>query len=76
MEYRVTNVNENVLNFANKTQTWSSYATTVYYCKNKVVILAKCLATTVVWLPLLCNFMNVVPDKIHAVGTDTWEKPY
>ena len=35
------------------------------------VILAKYLVTTVVWLSLLWNFMNVVLEKIHAVGTDT-----
>ena len=36
------------------------------------VILAKFLAISIVWLSLLCNFMNAVMKQIHAVGADTW----
>ena len=39
--------------------------------KNKVIILAKYLVTAVALLSLLCNFMNAVLEKIHAVGVDT-----
>ena len=43
-------------------------------CKNKCVILAKYLVTTIVWLSfyILCNFMNAVIKRIHAVEADTW----
>ena len=37
---------------------------------NKVVILAKCLITTVVYYLYYTNFMNALLVKIHAVGAD------
>ena len=42
------------------------------HCKE--VILVKCSVTTVWWLALLCNLMNAVLQKIHAVGVDKCNK--
>ena len=59
MEYRVTNVNENALNLPTRHKPEAALLPLLLaHCKNKVVILTKCLPTTVSWQPLLCNFMN------------------
>ena len=41
--------------------------------KTSVLFYKKYLVITNVWLFLLCNFMNAVMKRIHAVGTDTWK---
>ena len=48
MEYRVTNVNENALNLPTRHKPEAALLPLLLaHCKNKVVILTKCLPTTV-----------------------------